>query len=118
MKMILLAFMMVALQVVALHVVALQVVANSTIGFTLHRFQTLVHPVLKVGFEGCMKGFIDVIHLKKNGGNHEKNLVDRKNEKTWLTKLMRNLVDELPAILSLASALDPTQAPASLKSAI
>ena len=29
---------------------------------------------------------------------------------------MRNLVDELPAILSLASALDPTQAPASLKS--
>ena len=80
MKMILLAFMMVALQVVALHVVALQVVANSTIGFTLHRFQTLVHPVLKVGFEGCMKGFIDVIHLKK--------MVEI-TRKTWSTEKMR-----------------------------
>ena len=76
MKMIIL--LVLAFMMVALHVVALQVVANSTIGFTLHRFQTLVHPVLKVGFEGCMKGFIDVIHLKKNDGNDEKNLVDRK----------------------------------------
>ena len=70
-----LAFMM-----VSLHVVALQVVANSTIGFTLHRFQTLVHPVLKVGFEGCMKGFIDVIHLKK--------MVEM-TRKTWSTEKMR-----------------------------